>query len=102
MWFKKSKSKPSRICRNTASLTGQPYDKFEPRNMLTITLVDGIVEVEGTLMDDVVDIIDNAENESNFVVTLNSDSETFAKEDVMRVRFRGRQGNDMLVNTYRR
>lgn len=95
---KKPKHQSSSRRRKANCLTGQPYCQLENRNMLTITLVDGIVEVEGTLGDDVVNV-DPAATEQSFTVTLNGESETFAVEDVLRVRFRGRMGNDVFTNT---
>ena len=60
-------------------------------------LVDGIVEIEGTLNDDVVTI--EALNEREIEVNLNGDEiETFQTDEITRIRFRALRGDDSFTN----
>ena len=97
MSSKKSKQRTSKNRRRKTASSAQPYVKLEPRKLLAITLVDGIVEIEGTIEDDVVTV--EPIGDSAISVSLNSDeSIRFSVEDVIRVRFRGLRGDDTFTN----
>ena len=96
LWKKSVRKSQNRRTKNGPLV--ESYSCLEPRNMLSITLVDGIVEIEGTLNDDTV-TVEPRQAGAAIVVTLNDDEQTFQVEDITRVRFRGLQGDDTFTNT---
>ena len=99
MSSKKNSKNTSKNRRQKSDLAGQQYMQFEPRNLLAITLVDGIVEIEGTLENDVVTIDPVDDDDRFFQVDLNGvENEQFRFADVLRVRFRALKGDDTFTN----
>lgn len=97
LWKKSVRKSNTRRAKNGAFV--KSYSCLESRNMLSITLVDGIVEIEGTLDDDVV-TVEPRQDGNRIIVTLNDDvTESFDVEDISRVRFRALQGDDTFTNT---
>lgn len=72
------------------------YSSLESRQLLAaVTLSEGVLNIVGTMGDDQVEIVDQADSE-NFQVIHEGNVNEYAKADVAQIEFRGRSGNDSL------
>src|SRR5262245_61140008 len=77
-----------------AALPPFKLDDLERRRLLSASIVNGILEVEGTTGNDTITV--GVQNDGQLAVVVNADTSTFDPGEIDAIRIKGLAGNDSI------